>query len=142
MTGDCWLSNPSVYNPKHSMYGILQGGHLPISKCNPCRLWPYKWITWVITLLMQIIATENTTDFPPKVAFWKGNPLISGKSRLVKYYNLARCMVYLPSRERSHIPPWEKENHQLKKCRLGWDMLYVSFLEGTYIWFIFYGKCR
>ena len=27
---------------------------------------------------------------PQKVAFWKGNPLISGKSRLVKYYNLAR----------------------------------------------------
>ncbi len=25
-----------------------------------------------------------------KVAFWKGNPLISGKSRLVKYYDLAR----------------------------------------------------
>ena len=28
----------------------------------------------------------------PPIAFWKGNPLISGKSRLVKYYNLAREM--------------------------------------------------
>ncbi len=38
----------------------------------------------------QIIATCHTTDFPQKVAVWKGNPLISGKSRLVNYYNLAR----------------------------------------------------
>ena len=37
-------------------------------------------------LVGLIIATENTTDFPQKVAFWKGNPLISGISRLVKYY--------------------------------------------------------
>ena len=29
----------------------------------------------------------------PKWWFSKGNPLISGKSRLVKYYNLARSMV-------------------------------------------------
>ena len=28
---------------------------------------------------------------PEKVARWKGNPLISRKSRLVKYDNLARC---------------------------------------------------
>ena len=39
-------------------------------------------------LVKLYIATENTTDFPEKVAFWKGNPLLSGKSRFVKYYNL------------------------------------------------------
>ena len=27
---------------------------------------------------------------PQKVANWRGNPIISGKSRLVTYYNLAR----------------------------------------------------
>ena len=32
----------------------------------------------------QIIATSHDLG-PQKVAFWKGNPLISGKSRLVKY---------------------------------------------------------
>ena len=32
---------------------------------------------------------------PQKVAFRKGNPLISGKSKLVKYYNLTRCMEYI-----------------------------------------------
>ena len=36
----------------------------------------------------QIIATSH--DLTPKLWFSKGNPLISGKSRLVKYYNLAR----------------------------------------------------
>ena len=37
----------------------------------------------------QIIATENTTS-PPNGGDCKGIPLISGKSRLVKYYNLPR----------------------------------------------------
>ena len=39
----------------------------------------------------QIIATSHDLG-PQKVAFWKGNgtPAISGKSSLVKYYNLAR----------------------------------------------------
>ena len=39
----------------------------------------------------QIIATSH--EFSPQmVANSKGNPLISGKSGLVKYYNLARSM--------------------------------------------------
>ena len=33
----------------------------------------------------------------PKWWFSKGNPLISGKSRLVKYYNLARSLEHTPS---------------------------------------------
>ena len=33
----------------------------------------------------------------PKWWFSKGNPLISGKSRLVKYYNLARCNYMVTS---------------------------------------------
>ena len=33
---------------------------------------------------------KHEFDFPQKVVFWKGNLLISGKSRLVKYCNLAR----------------------------------------------------
>ena len=44
----------------------------------------------------QIIATENTADFPQMVVNCKGDVLISGKSRLVKYYNLARCFSYTP----------------------------------------------
>ena len=31
----------------------------------------------------------------PKWWFSKGNPLISGKSRLVKYYNLARLLDFI-----------------------------------------------
>ena len=43
----------------------------------------------------QIIATSHDR-FPPKWWFSKGNPLISGKSRLVKYYNLARYIyIYI-----------------------------------------------
>ena len=41
------------------------------------------------TVSGQIIATSHDLG-PQKVAFRKGHPLISGKIRLVKYYNLAR----------------------------------------------------
>ena len=41
----------------------------------------------------QIIATSH--DLTPKWWFSKGNPLISGKSRLVKYYNWTRCILIL-----------------------------------------------
>ena len=40
----------------------------------------------------RIIATENTFFSPQKVAVWQGNPLISQKSRFVKYYNLAKSI--------------------------------------------------
>ncbi len=36
----------------------------------------------------QIIATENTTDFPQMVVIVREIPLISGFSRLVKYYSI------------------------------------------------------
>ena len=41
----------------------------------------------------------------PKWWFSKGNPLISGKSRLVKYYNLARWNEDLPSLKTNRSPP-------------------------------------
>ena len=40
---------------------------------------------------LQTDQTEEVRD--PKRWFNKGNPLISGKSGLVKYYNLTRWMV-------------------------------------------------
>ena len=44
--------------------------------------------TWDVS--GQISSRPHTTDFPQMVVNCKGNPLISGKPRLVKYYNLAR----------------------------------------------------
>ena len=43
----------------------------------------------------QISSRPHTTNFPEKVAFWNGNPRISGKSRLVKHYNLARSFPFV-----------------------------------------------
>ena len=43
-------------------------------------------------------AASNYSDLTrphPKWWFSKGNPLISGKSRLVKYYNLARIIPFI-----------------------------------------------
>ena len=58
--------------------------------------WSYRkdilYILYVLNLFGQISSRPHTTS-PYKVAFWKGNPLISGKSRFVKYYNLARCIL-------------------------------------------------
>ena len=44
----------------------------------------------------QIIATSHDR-FPQKGSFLEGKSSISGKSRLVKYYNLARKIVFQPS---------------------------------------------
>ena len=47
--------------------------------------------------LLTPIILANYSDLTrphPKWWFSKGNPLISGKSRLVKYYNLARIMSF------------------------------------------------
>ena len=41
----------------------------------------------------QSIATSH--DLTPKGSFNKGNPLFSGKSRLVKYSNLARHVEHI-----------------------------------------------
>ncbi len=54
----------------------------------------------------------------PKWWFSKGNPLISGKSRLVKYYNLARyinlfilaCFTVLPFSLQNNMLTSEKVN--------------------------------
>ena len=54
-------------------------------------------------LLLKIWSNYSDLTRPyPKWWFSKGNPLISGKTRLVKYYNLARKMgdVDFPS---SHV---------------------------------------
>ena len=48
---------------------------------------------------MLVYIWSNYSDLTrphPKWWFSKGNPLISGKSRLVKYYNLTRCMFQAP----------------------------------------------
>ena len=49
-----------------------------------------------MTLMTHIIATKPPRS-PQIVVKSKGNPFISGKSKLVKYYNLARyiCLLYI-----------------------------------------------
>ncbi len=43
---------------------------------------------------------HEPSDFPQMVVFHKGNPLISGKSRLVKYYEPFAQIILWP-----HLPP-------------------------------------
>ncbi len=55
----------------------------------PCFFKKHQWP------VEQTIIWSNYSDLTrphPKWWFSKGNPLISGKSRLVKYYNLARII--------------------------------------------------
>ena len=58
------------------------------------KVWPLGFLGLIVLVKL---ARDLTRRFSPqKVAFWKGNPLISGKCRLVKYYNLARLLVWGP----------------------------------------------
>ena len=60
---------------------------------------PYKplrtWVDEFIPYYMEIIWSNYSDLTRPHSKWWfsKGNPLISGKSRLVKYYNLARRFI-------------------------------------------------
>lgn len=45
--------------------------------------------------MAQIIATKNTTWGPQMVVQLNEIPVISGKSSLVKFHNLARCLGYI-----------------------------------------------
>ena len=49
-------------------------------------------VSWCLVKLARDLT--RFPIYPQKVAFWKrnGTPAISGKSRLVKYYNLARMI--------------------------------------------------
>ena len=52
---------------------------------------------WIYKLYIYIYIWSNYNDLTrphPKWWFSKGNPIISGKSRLVKYYNLTRYITY------------------------------------------------
>ena len=57
--------------------------------------------TYVLIFSEKIWSNYSDLTQPhPKWWFTKGNPLISGKSRLVKYYNLARKMIQFDT---SHV---------------------------------------
>ena len=56
--------------------------------------WAFGSSAWIVAKdEVQIIATENTTEIPPNGGgLVREIPAISGKPRLVKYYNLASSM--------------------------------------------------
>ena len=101
-----------------------------------CGWW--NWFLWSKSskriLSGQTIATSHDL-LPPKGSWEKdmGNPLISGKSRLVKYYSLARILwnILVQSNEKlKNDPHWRRFVKQIPwKCD---DILYSdsSYLLG------------
>ena len=74
-----------------------------VSKVTRCQYTPVVQLIW-----------SNYSDLTrphPKWWFSKGNPLISGKSRLVKYYNLARLILLMV--QKSGRPPDMYETLQI-----------------------------
>ena len=79
---------------------------------------------------------SNYSDLTrPHTKWWfsKGNPLISGKPRLVKYYNLARYIkTYISWKSLQPLYAW-------------WflldDDIWANFLRKPYFYFIFFGSC-
>ena len=81
-----WFFPPPAVPKTHQTRLAQDASRLQL-RIPPWELvWAWAW--WWVELPF-LIATPS----PKKVAFWKGNPLISGKSSWVKYYNLARSMV-------------------------------------------------
>ena len=92
-------------------------------------------------------------DGSPKWWFCKGNPLISGKSGLVKYYNLTRWMGWRTCRGRSYLACWWhiwhlagvklpgllSVNGQLEpitvlECVLRWSLRTGRAMKGDFNW--------
>ena len=72
-----------------------------------------------------IILLPKTSIFRSFLGLWGGNPL---RKTIMWGNSLERLVVMICSEcffplGNNHIWPWAKENHRLKKCRLGWDML-------------------
>ena len=67
---------PIFGNTPMDLYLLLGGGVSQVMTHDSCHV---------------IVATENTTDLTPKGSVLEGKSLkLSGKSSLVKYYNLVR----------------------------------------------------
>ena len=87
-----------------AFYGLFSTGGVGLDDVNGVwmtslnRLLARLGVVMEVCLEMQKaggpneIATSHDRLAPQKVAFRKGHPLISGKSWLVKYHNLARMM--------------------------------------------------
>ncbi len=76
--------------------------------------------------LLKWFFCSNYSDLTrphPKWWFSKGNPLISGKSRLVKYYNLARFLG-------GYTPPFKKTLGALR-TQTGTFVSFVGWNHGT-----------
>ena len=75
----------------------------------------------------------NQLFSPQKVAFRKGNgPLVSGKSRLVKYYNLARCFkVSFRVKEPSEREPSINIQIDVRAKMRGEEVLVVAYPPGN-----------
>ena len=92
------------------------------------RMYEPSTVWWAIVRIPtgQIIATY------PKWWFSKGNPLISGKPRLVKYYDLARNpYVHLDSKIRHPAGPPSQVTEVLLRLRVAWMVFFVSTVSGS-----------
>ena len=128
------------------------------------QIWS-KW--WVILFALATMSWSNYSDLTrphPKWWFRKGNPLISGKPRLVKYYILARMSIEHGSgkwtlRKRTASTPTapsrggyvrvnlrqisQQVSPQKKKTggpflQQSLDGIWLILLEGIYIYIIFF----
>ena len=83
-----------------AMFFLGMFWELPMKLMENTKFKLKGWVLLYACCLVKLFSRPHTTDFPQKVAFWKGNGThYSGKSRLLTYFNLARCdgdsMTYL-----------------------------------------------
>ena len=89
----------------------------------------------VLTYITLIWSNYSDVTRPhPKMQLRKGNPLISGKSRLVKYYSLARLMFFLVGWHRSEdyvtMSPKRKKTCMRKRVLAFW----MPKSYGFFVW--------
>ena len=107
----------------HELYGELQEG-VGSMHTSPSFNVPHEALRYDGS--GQIIATENTS-FHPKWWFSKGNLFISGKPRLVKYYNLARCIQEISNGRTHGSRTFSQATYsQLTNLGVCWDLVPIQ----------------
>ena len=98
-TSNCPLNMSSIHNSEClCFYGYQLFGDNAQSPETQCLPVIFRWGKTGILCCSSLI-WSNYSDLTrphPKRQLRKGNPLISGKSRMVKYYNLPRLMLLYP----------------------------------------------
>ena len=103
---------------------------------NFCKLTMFTVCMYLTNIVIYIYIILPLRTYPFDQSIYSLQLSFGNLSRgplVIKSNLFPTIKLQIPSRERSHVPPWEKEKH-LQKCRLGGDMLVPRMVPFGSFW--------